>query len=111
MLFFIQIRKKIDLIVNICTFSSLMCAMTDINYTQPFPQEMYNNVTTFADASNNVDVMRILQISVSSVGMAANAIVVFAFLNHKQLRSKVPNMYIINQVSHLYVFFSLGVLV
>ena len=73
--------------------------MADINYTQPFPEEMYNNVTAFPEASNNVEVMGILQISISSVGMAANAIVVFAFLNHKQLRSKVPNMYIINQVS------------
>ena len=79
--------------------------MADINYTQVYPEEVYNNVTTFVDASNNVDVMRILQISISSVGMAANAIVVFAFLNHKQLRGKVPNMYIINQVSKLYIFF------
>ena len=76
-----------------------MCLMANINYTQAFPEEMYNNVTALAEAPNNVDVMRILQISISSVGMAANTIVVFAFLNHKQLRGKVPNMYIINQVS------------
>ena len=71
-----------------------MRVMADINYTEAHSEEMYNNVTALPDASNNVDVMRILQISISSVGMAANAIVVFTFLNHKQLRSKVPNMYI-----------------
>ena len=103
-------KNSNDEIVNIHTFS-LMRVMADINYTQPFPEEMYHNVTALPEASNDVDVMRILQISISSVGMTANAIVVFAFLNHKQLRSKVPNMYIINQVSKLYIFFSPGALV
>ena len=54
-----------------------------------------------ADLSNKFNVMMILQMLIASVGIVANCSVVFAFLNHKQLRVKIPNMFIINQVSFL----------
>ena len=79
--------------------------MIETNLTQVYQHALENNVTTFPEASD-FDIMRILQISISSVGMVANVTVVIAFINHKQLRGKIPNMYIINQVSHLHVHFS-----
>ena len=51
------------------------------------------------DTSNKFDVMMILQMIIALVGIIANFTVVFAFLNHEQLRRKIPNMFIINQVS------------
>ena len=36
---------------------------------------------------------------IASVGIVANFTVIFAFLKHKQLRRKIPNMFIIDQVS------------
>ena len=62
--------------------------------------EMYVNITASytMKKAKGFDVMPILQIVIASVGICANFTVVFAFLNHKQLRRKVPNMFIINQV-------------
>ena len=57
-----------------------------------------------SDVSGGFSLMRILQLLISSVGIIANFTVVFAFLNHKQLRCKIPNRFIINQVSHTYNF-------
>ena len=64
---------------------------------------MYANTTeSNADKeSPGVRVMRILQIFVASVGTVANSTVIVAFLNHKQLRVKIPNRFIVNQVSEL----------
>ena len=56
---------------------------------------LYNAIET----SNKFEVMMILQMLIASVGIVANFTVIFAFLNHKQLRRKIPNMFIINQVS------------
>ena len=56
-------------------------------------------VSDTIETSNKFDVMMILQMLIASVGIVANFTVVFAFLNHKVLRRKIPNMFIINQVS------------
>ena len=74
--------------------------MTAINYTT-FYIDMLTNVTlsNIAETSSDLDAMRILQIIISSVGTIANFIVVFVFVNHKQLRIKIANMFIINQIS------------
>ena len=45
------------------------------------------------------DVMMLLQCIIASVGIIANLTVVTVFLNHKELRRKIPNRFIINQVS------------
>ena len=50
------------------------------------------------------DVMMILHSTTASVGIVANLTVVVAFLNHKKFRRKIPNMFIINQVSDIYLF-------
>ena len=63
---------------------------------------MSTNLTASNDESDTFDVMMILQMLIASVGIVANFTVIFAFSNHKQLRRKIPNMFIINQVSYLY---------
>ena len=45
------------------------------------------------------DVMMLLQCIIASVGIIANLTVVTVFLNHKEMRRKIPNRFIINQVS------------
>ena len=61
---------------------------------------MYTNSTAVETlTSDGFDVMIILQTLISSVGIVANLAVVMASLNHKQLRGKIPNLFIINQVS------------
>ena len=42
--------------------------------------------------------IRIIQSSIASVGIVANLTVIVVFLNHKKLRRKIPNIFIINQV-------------
>ena len=62
---------------------------------------IFSENETFADASvNSIDgyLVRIIQSSVASVGIIANLTVIVVFLNHKKLRRKIPNIFIINQV-------------
>ena len=40
----------------------------------------------------------IAQSTIASVGIVANLTVIVVFLNHKKLRRKIPNIFIINQV-------------
>ena len=47
------------------------------------------------------DSIRIIQSSVASVGIIANLTVIVVFLNHRKLRRKIPNIFIINQVRKL----------
>ena len=43
--------------------------------------------------------MALLSAIIASVGIVANATVIFAFVNHKKLLGKIPNIFIVNQVS------------
>ena len=82
--------------------------METVNFTELYTYEVYTNITT-TSAAEVSDVMKILQMIIAIVGIIGNFTVVFAFLNHKQLRKKIPNMFIINQVSQL--FFNLLLLI
>ena len=80
--------------------------MRTINYTGIYSFEIDTNVTLPAieeTISSKFDVMMILQMVIASDGIIANFTVVFAFLNHKQFRRKIPNLFIINQVSYYYL--------
>ena len=65
-----------------------------------------SNMTGKPSASNSaispdeIDIMKILHMTIGSVGMVANLTVVIAFVNDKKFRRKIPNMFIINQVSN-----------
>ena len=74
--------------------------METISYTGLYNYDIDLNVTSAVEmkTSGQFDVMMILQMLISSVGIVANW-AVMAFLNHKQLRGKIPNMFIINKVS------------
>ena len=67
--------------------------------------DVFTSVTVsgISETPSNFDAMRILQIIISSVGITANFTVVLVFVNHKLLRVKNPNMFIINQVSSFYI--------
>ena len=43
--------------------------------------------------------MQILQSIIASVGITANLTVIIVFLSHRKLRLKIPNRFIVNQVS------------
>ena len=62
------------------------------------------NKTLPTQNDNKFDVMMLLQCIIASVGIVANLTVVIVFLNHKQLRRKIPNRFIINQVSISFYF-------
>ena len=46
-----------------------------------------------------INAVTIISTSIASVGIIANLTVVIAFVNNKKLRRKIPNIFIINQVS------------
>ena len=50
--------------------------------------------------STSIDVMLVLSSAIASVGIISNLTVVVVFVNDKKLRSKIPNIFIINQVSY-----------
>ena len=56
--------------------------------------------------SDHLNVTQIVQCAIASIGTVANLTVIIAFLNNKKLRRKVPNIFIINQVSAANVAFS-----
>ena len=50
--------------------------------------------------ANDIDVLAILSAAIASIGIIANMTVTVAFLNHQNLRKKIPNIFIVNQVRH-----------
>ena len=48
---------------------------------------------------DEIDFMMVLTILIASVGLIANLTVVVVFSRHQKLRSKIRNIFIINQVS------------
>ena len=63
----------------------------------------YDNTTKAmsVEETKRMDIMALLSAIIASVGIVANATVIFAFLNHKKLRGKIPHIFIVNQVSVL----------
>ncbi len=53
------------------------------------------------------DIVVIIQCVVAGVGIISNATVITVFANHKKFRRKIPNKYIINQVSSAPIILSL----
>ena len=66
----------------------------DLNYTA----KMTSSSQTY---SEEYGLMQILQLIIVSVGITANLTVIVVFLNNKELRRKIPNRFIVNQVSSL----------
>ena len=65
--------------------------MRTINYTGIYSFDIYANITAInieESIKHTFDVLMILQMVIASVGIIGNFTVVFAFMNHKQLRSR-----------------------
>ena len=56
------------------------------------------NSTTNNNENSRAQTILIIQSTTASVGIVANLTVIVVFLNHKKLRRKIPNIFIINQV-------------
>ena len=54
---------------------------------------------------NYFDVMEIIQLSIAPVGIIGNLTVIVVFLNHKKLRRKIPNRFIVNQVRNFILLY------
>ena len=67
--------------------------------------ETLSNEKTSSDTFN---VMQILQSIIASVGITANLTVIIVFLSHRKLRLKIPNRFIVNQVSKSSKSFCIG---
>ena len=67
---------------------------------QSIPFMVNGTFATITSASrNSVDAnARIIKTVTASVGIVTNLTVIVVFLNHKKLRRKIPNIFIINQV-------------
>ena len=52
---------------------------------------------------NYFDVIEIVQLLIAPVGIIGNLTVIVVFLNHRKLRSKIPNRLIVNQVRNIYI--------
>ena len=65
--------------------------LSDINSTNSSSAKETSTV-------NHIDVLAILSATIASIGIIANMTVAVAFLNHRKLRKKIPNIFIVNQV-------------
>ena len=64
--------------------------------------ENVTDIIDIEDDSGNFNGMKIVQISIGTMGIITNAAVVIVFLNDRKLRRKIPNICIINQVGTIY---------
>ena len=65
-----------------------------------------NDNSSTGDQDLMQQVVSVIQGVIASVGMVSNFTVIVVFLNHKKLRQKIPNKFIINQVcTKIIVFF------
>ena len=69
------------------------------NKTLALGQGNLNSTTINSNnGTTREQIILIIQSTTASVGIVANLTVIIVFLNHKKLRRKIPNIFIINQV-------------
>ena len=73
--------------------------VADTNYTHHVDDGNSSDIATIPSSTAHYNIMTIVQSSIASIGIISNFIVVIAFLNDRKLRRKIPNIFIINQVS------------
>ena len=63
-----------------------------------------NSTIKFSEVNGDqFNIMKILQLLIVSVGIIGNLTVIVVFMNHKKLRCKISNRFIVNQASYFYV--------
>ena len=73
------------------------------NRTLAFGEIIINSTSNDLNNGNSrSQSIRFIQTSIASVGIMANLTVIVVFLNHKKLRRKIPNIFIINQVKKVH---------
>ena len=66
---------------------------------EPLIKVKWNESEEYLGGSGNaLDIMEIVQLSIAPFGITRNLTVIVVFLNHRKLRSKIPNRFIVNQV-------------
>ena len=63
-----------------------------------FPVDNTTIPINSSNEKNKAQSILIIQSTIASIGIVANLTVIAVFLNHKKLRKKIPNIFIINQV-------------
>ena len=72
---------------------------TDISDDDDHYRKSGNNSSKGDDKDDSISHINLISLTViSCVGIIANVTVVVIFLNHRKLRQKIPNIFIINQV-------------
>ena len=79
--------------------NTTIAIVAHMNYTHHVNDENSSKIATIVNRPVHYDIMTIVQSSIASIGITSNFIVVIAFLNDRMLRRKIPNIFIINQVS------------
>ena len=72
-----------------------------MNNTTQTDDEIGSNGTLSSSerSSGTILTITVIHSVIASVGMVGNFTVIVAFLSHKKFRKKIPNIFIINQVS------------
>ena len=76
--------------------------MKNANFTVAFLHNETSNTASSIDSGislKNIDLMKVINNVIASVGIISNLTVVIILLNDRKLRRKIPNMFVINQVS------------
>ena len=106
-----MLKHKLKISVN--PFLNLIYLMMEIVTKLPenlgnelFTVEEINSIQSSNSGDDNSRAQGILIIhnTTASVGIVANLTVIVVFLNHKKLRRKIPNIFIINQVRKFPVY-------
>ena len=69
------------------------------NATQADDIDTNKTLPSSEETSGAILTMMIIHTIIASVGILGNFTVILAFLNHKKFRKKIPNIFILNQVS------------
>ena len=73
------------------------------NATQADDIDTNKTLPSSEETSGTILTMMIIHIIIASVGILGNFTVILAFLNHKKFRRKIPNIFILNQVSIMFL--------
>ena len=68
-----------------------------------FPLDSTTLPSNSSSGNSKTQGIIIIQSAIACVGIVANLTVIVVFLNHKKLRRKIPNIFIINQVGYILI--------
>ena len=93
----LEVNDLYYFLIKMATYKAIS---VNSDYTTENADATKFNITTenAQNIAESINIMKVLQIIIASLGITTNLIVAVAFLNHKKLRAKIPNICIINQV-------------